>query len=210
MSEILSVVIPCRTTDQPQETMESLFAQTYKHLEVIVVVDADGRGQSWARNRGLEMARRRLVLFSDYDCRWDPYAVEWLYDALRGARSARNTWDEYQVGYAYGGYHQVQRGVVALTFGLEAWDWLRLVRSNYISTMSLVDADLLAKYGCLSFDERLRRLEDWDLWLRCGQSGISGVGVGKVLFTTDVKPGVSYGGMSHEEAERQVRGYRDL
>lgn len=210
MPETISVVIPCRTSDQPRETLESLFGQTYKHLEIIVVIDVDDRGQSWARNRGIEMARRRLILFSDYDCRWEPYAVERLVEGLHRAKFDRDIRDEYRVGYAYGGYHQVQHGIVALTFGLRPWDWQSLVRGNYISTMSLVDADLLAQNACLNFDERLRRLEDWDLWLRCGQKGISGVGVGKILFTTDVKPGVSYGGMSHEEAERQVRKYRGL
>lgn len=196
--------------DVPRETLETLFAQTYKHLEFIVVIDADGRGQSWARNRGLQIhqhSNRRYALFSDYDCRWESDAVEYLYEALNTQKAAQPS---LLIGYAYPGYSQMQGAVPVLTFGLEPWNWGRLVQGNYITMMSLVDTILLARFGCLTFDERLRRLEDWDLWLRCGQHGIRGIGVEKILFRTDVKPGVSYGGMSHEEAEILVRRYRGL
>jgi len=209
MPERITVIIPCRTSDVPTETMESLFAQTYKHLDFITVIDTDAKGQSWARNRGLSIAKfASVVLFSDYDCRWVPDAVECLYTTLHEAQAAEAS--EWPVGYAYGGYHQMQHGVPALTFGLQPWSWPRLCQSNYISTMSLVDTKRMAEKGCLQFDERLQRLEDWDLWLRCGQRGLAGIGVGKILFETDVKPGVSYGGVSHEEAELQVRRLRGL
>lgn len=210
MPETISVVIPCRPTDTPHDTIESLFSQTYKHLEIIIVVDVEGRGQSWARNKGLGMARRRLVLFSDYDCRWTPDAVELLYETLRDGQERLSESAGWMVGYAYPGYHQMRGRVPELTFGLQPWSWPRLIQGNYITMMSLVDATLLGEHGCLQFDERLRRLEDWDLWLRCGQRQLSGVGVGKILFTTDIKPGVSYGGISHEEAEMQVRSMRRL
>jgi cellulose synthase/poly-beta-1,6-N-acetylglucosamine synthase-like glycosyltransferase len=208
MPETISVVIPCRPVDVPRETIDTLFAQTYKNLELIVVVDLDGRGQSWARNQGLSMARRRLVLFSDYDCHWYPDAVETLYNALQTAQCKPDS--GFVVGYAFPGYHQMRGVVPELTFGLEPWSWPRLIQSNYITMMSLVDTTLLDFHGCLYFDETLRRLEDWDLWLRCGQRKISGTGAGKILFTTEIKPGVSYGGMSHEDAEKQVRQLRGL
>lgn len=150
MAETISVVIPCRKTDVPTETIESLFAQTYKHLEFIVIVDADDHGQGWARNKGLGLSRRRLVLFSDYDCRWEPDAVALLYDTLRDAQDRdRREKLPYRAAYAYGGYSQIDRGIPVLTFGLEPWSWPRLVQSNFISTMSLVDASLLAAHECL-------------------------------------------------------------
>lgn len=211
MPEIINVVIPCRVLDVPDETIQSLFRQTYKHLEFVIVVDAEQRGQSWARNKGLSLARRRLVLFSDFDCRWNPEAVEALYEGLRDAQERPSAIPGFRVGYAYGGYRQMMGERVEKVFGMEAWDWPRLQMSNYISTMSLIDAPLLAERGCLLFDERLRRLEDWDLWLRCGQKGISGIGVNRILFDTDVKPGVSYGGdIEHHDAEIQVKRLRGL
>ena len=209
-------MIPCRTTDVPRETIESLFAQTYKHLEFIIVVDAEQRGQSWARNQGIqrssysldEIEASRLILFSDYDCRWEPDAVECLYDTLCTAQTKPRDTDDWVIGYSFPSYVQLLDGVPVKTFGLEPWSWPRLTFGNYITMMSLVDIDVLK--GILHFDERLRRLEDWDLWLRCGQHGIAGVGTGRILFTTDVKPGVSYGDLSHAEAEIQVRKLRGL
>jgi glycosyltransferase involved in cell wall biosynthesis len=214
MREPITVIIPCRPQDMPLETIETLFQQTYQKLVLITVIDWDNRGQSWARNKGLSLAKTRYVLFSDYDCRWVPDAVETLYEALTAASPGNQLIDNGNhslVGYSYGGYHQLRAGVPEMTFGLEPWNWRRLCSGNYISTMSLIHTTLLGMRGCLGFDESLRRLEDWDLWLRCGQKDIAGVGVNKILFTTEIKPGVSHGGpVSHAEAEVMVRQRRGL
>jgi hypothetical protein len=213
--DAVTVVIPCRPDDKPTEAIESLMAGTFPSLEFVVVVDDQGRGQSWARNRGLDLAQTRYVLFSDYDIRWRPEAVEQMWTALRRQQLEEDEGkpaDPWRTGYAYSSFvwlHHPMRGeyrkVPLLELG-EEWDWATLKTRNFISTMALVDKQAMLRAG-LRFDESLRRLEDWDLWLQFGSAGYRGEWTGGVLFETDVKPGISFGNdtWTHAQAEVVVR-----
>jgi glycosyltransferase involved in cell wall biosynthesis len=176
--------------------MDTLMAQTFQDFEVHVVVDRDGRGQSWARNRGLDVARGEYILFSDSDIEWCPDALERLLATLEAQP------DDRHVGYAYGPYQFLdEHGPVGDLVGAQPWDWADLQRNNYISTMCLVRASCRP-----TFDEHLRRLEDWDLWLRLGSMGICGAWEPNLIFRTRIRTGVSFNNpLTHEQAEAQVR-----
>lgn len=47
-------------------------------VEPIVVPDSGGRGPAWARNRGVERASGKVILFCDDDCEPDPHWAERL------------------------------------------------------------------------------------------------------------------------------------
>lgn len=106
-SPTVSVIIPTyRHKDYVLETLNSVFAQTYKDYEVIVVNDgspddtdqvlrplreagqiryveqANG-GQASARNRGLAEASGELIAFLDDDDLWPPDKLEWQTATLR-------------------------------------------------------------------------------------------------------------------------------
>lgn len=198
----LSVVIPTRPEDCPIPTLRTLYGQSVRPDEIHVVLDAEGRGQSWARNRGAEVARGRWLLFSDADIVWAPDAVERLLGALVAAQG-RDA-DGWRTAYAYGAYEWTVGGRPVLRLGDRPWDLEALAQGNYISTMSLIDGELW-RGESLQWDEALRRLEDWDLWLRMAARGLRGVQAPGVLFRTEVRPGVSWGNpLSHREAEREV------
>jgi glycosyltransferase involved in cell wall biosynthesis len=95
-SALVSVVIPAYNAERfLGETLDSVFAQTYEPLEVIVIDDGstDGTaevarrypvnllggpngGRSVARNRGIEASTGELIAFCDADDVWLPKRVE--------------------------------------------------------------------------------------------------------------------------------------
>lgn len=54
-----------------EEAVESVDRQNMS-TEYIIVTDDNQRGPAWARNRGLERSKNRLVAFLDADDRWKP------------------------------------------------------------------------------------------------------------------------------------------
>jgi glycosyltransferase involved in cell wall biosynthesis len=192
---LVSVVIPCRPSDVPSDALTTLFRQDYSRLELHVIVDWKARGQSWARNRGLERCGGELVLFSDYDVRWAPDAVSRMLVTLREAQHEHDQAPTtsglvpWKTGYAYGCFDWMLDGRPYLRLGEQQWDWGALRQKNFVPTMALVDRACL---GSLRFDETLARLEDWDLWLQLAALGTRGVWTGSKTFETDVKPGVSW------------------
>ena len=75
-----------------------------------------------------------------------------------------------------------------------------LRKTNYISTMSVIKTRELIKYaGAFPFDEKLSRLQDWDLWLTLLNEGCTGVHVPEILFNTQFSmDGISNGSGSQE------------
>lgn len=59
------------------------------------------------------------------------------------------------------------------------FDREELKKHNYISTMSLIRAEDFS-----GFDEKIKRLQDWDLWLTMIEQGKTGVYCGKRIFST--------------------------
>lgn len=82
---LVSVVVPTLGRGTLAECRAALERQTRRPDEVIVVVDQDRRGCSWARNEGIRRARGDLIAFTDDDC---VPAPDWL-ESLVGAVDAR-------------------------------------------------------------------------------------------------------------------------
>ncbi|MGN6258042.1 MAG: glycosyltransferase [Solirubrobacterales bacterium] len=103
-AELVSVVIPCFGQSHfLSEAIESVLAQTYPHLEVLVVDDSspdnasevaarypgvrclrcDNRGMAGARNLGIRSTSGDLLVFLDSDDRLLPTAIETGVNLLR-------------------------------------------------------------------------------------------------------------------------------
>jgi glycosyltransferase involved in cell wall biosynthesis len=185
---LVSVILP--TCDRPTRlvgALESVLAQDYGHLEVLVVDDAstvpaesavasaarDPRvritrlprrtGAAGARNAGLALASADLVAFIDDDDRWLPHKVRRQVEAFAGQPElGLVTCDYFVVDDNPGETTVVYRGPSAFTAAQVQW-------MNFPGGFSFVMARRSALGDELRLDESFPSVEDWDLWLRCAR-----------------------------------------
>jgi glycosyltransferase involved in cell wall biosynthesis len=186
---VVSVVIPTyRRADCIEETLASVFAQTFQDFEVIVINDGSpdntaakllpwvqsGRiryyeqpnaGQSAARNRGIGIARGEFLALLDDDDLWPRENLEWQVARLRANPRAVLCYG-YAETFGLGQNYRLPAGA-----GPQGNVGAEIVRGNPISSPGqvLVRTDAVRKLG--AFDPAIRGAEDWDLWIRLGEVG---------------------------------------
>jgi len=188
----ISVIIPCYNhASSIGKCLESVFAQTYPDVEVVVVDDGstddlegalstyqgrfrfvhqENRGGPAARNRGFRESSGELVLFCDADIVWIPEAFAELASALEAHPEAAYAYASFRFGWK--------------RFRLWPFDARRLRKHNYIHTGSLIRRERFP-----GFDESLKRFQDWDLWLTMLERGDVGVWVPRELCRVMTKRG---------------------
>lgn len=195
----VSIIIPCYNAAATlTATMASVQAQTHENWHAVCVDDEsadrtpeliarlaadDARvtslrvphgGLAAARNRGLAAALGERVLFLDADDVLRP-------DALATLLRAASQLGEHTV--ISGGFELLTeqgRPLPACVFRpLPDSSFDAFLRGNRISVVALVPRVLL---GPRAFDESLPACEDWDLWLRLCDAGLSIASVPRVLF----------------------------
>lgn len=182
---MISVIIPVYNTPALlHECLESVFEQTYKDIEVLVVDDGSKQpekikavvddfsvdvfiqqrnfGAPRARNLGFEASTGSYVLFLDADIVLEPQALEKLLAALK----------QSDADFSYCAYNFGWKKFPTIPF-----DPTKLTQYNYIHTSSLLRRDVF-----VGFDESLKRFQDWDLWLTIVANGGKGIGLTQVLF----------------------------
>lgn len=182
----ISVIIP--TSNRAHllpRAIESVFNQTYTHLEIIIVDDAstddtpnvvmaleDNRiryfchttkcGGSAARNTGIKAAQGDYVAFLDDDDEWLPEKLSKQLHAIKAV-----SFTEPVVAYTGNEYVNPEGKVIRkLLAKKEGWILQDLLYGNYVGSTSKIlvsRASLLAVNG---FDTTLRSCQDWDLWIR--------------------------------------------
>ena len=188
------VTIITRTHGERQEflaeAMQSVFQQTYRPIQLVVVEDGTSnarsvvekmsppsgitthyealpkKGRCYAGNRGQELAKGELVGFLDDDDLLLPDHIQVLVRHLcanslaDGAYSCAWEVPTEVVSLKPLNYIEGQRRLFGENFALKD-----LWNYNYFPIQAvLFRAELFAKHGGL--DEKLDCLEDWDLWLR--------------------------------------------
>jgi glycosyltransferase involved in cell wall biosynthesis len=139
----------------------------------IIINDDEGSAPK-KRNDGFKKSTQPFLFFCDDDIILPANYISSLYDVLK-----KNP----DVGFAYTGYHGIvlhpethpMHGnfeIPAIEFNAKALEY-----GNYISTMTLVRRELFPM-----FDENLKRLQDYDLWLTVIERGSKGILVPSVTF----------------------------
>lgn len=188
---LVSVIIPVYNGERYlRETLESVFAQTFRDYEVLCVDDGStdnshslldqygGRvrvirqanaGQSAARNRGVQEATGEFVAFLDQDDLWYPSKLERQVSALK---------DESEVVLVHCNYDRMDghgRIVLAGAAIVERASALASPLGRVIGealifpSAMLVRRDTFQRIG--GFDSELRGFEDFDLIARLKNQG---------------------------------------
>jgi GT2 family glycosyltransferase len=186
----VSVVIPCFNSLRfLPEAVDSVLAQTYADLDVVLVDDggdddlagwAAGRGDarvrvvrqanagvSAARNRGVAEACGDLVAFLDSDDTWEPGLVATLADRMASDPSLALAFSGYDVVDAEG--RPTGRVHVVDWYG-DVWE--RLVTDNPIAASAvMVRREVFTGLGGfrVNRDRFPIDVEDWELWLRIAE-----------------------------------------
>jgi len=195
---MISIIIPIYNQAKLiTKTLASLEQQTYQDFEVIIVNDGSrdnldmvlekylansqatqrffvihqkNLGAPAARNRGYKEARGEYLLFCDADAILIPSALELMLQALTQNPTAAYVYSSFRWGRKL--------------FKLWPFDATRLRQMPYIHTMSLIRREAFPPQG---WDESIKKLQDWDLWLTLLERGQVGYFINQVLF--NVKPG---------------------
>ena len=119
--------------------------------------------RNYARNRGFREAKGKYLLFCDADIVMRPDCLEKMVHALESHPQASYAYVSFRFGFK--------------TFKLWPFDPDLLRKMNYIHTTSLIRREHFP-----GFDESVKRLQDWDLWLTMLEQGHTGVWVPEILF----------------------------
>ena len=184
---LVSVIVP--TYNRPEQlvaTLKSILAQTYTPVEIVVVNDCGtdvertisslnpnrsityvkhgmNRGLAAARNTGIKVARGKYIAYLDDDDLFYPRHVETLVNFLESG--------EHKVAYtdAYRAHQEKNNGTYVVTkrdvpYSFD-FDYDRILTTNFVPVLCFMhDRSCVDEVGL--FDESLKRLEDWDMWIR--------------------------------------------
>jgi glycosyltransferase involved in cell wall biosynthesis len=194
---LVSVIIPVyNTAAYIGEALASVFAQSFKDLEVIVVndgspdrerlelalspymsrivyLDQENRGPSAARNLAILRAQGDLLAFLDSDDTWLPEYLSEQIKFLQANPSLDMVYcDELLVGFRDPSIKTFMQ--VCPSTGPVTFESILLERTQVATSATLVRRQNVIAAGL--FDERFRCAEDHDLWLRIAHRG------GKVAY----------------------------
>ena len=181
---LVSVVIPAYNAEAYlAEAIDSVLAQTYPNIEIIVVDDGsrdgtasvagrysgrivylyqDNSGQAGARNTGIRVSRGAFIGLLDADDAWEPEKISEQMKVFR---------DRPEIGAVNCGFFPmdaaggVRDAVPAKSFP----DWRSFLEELSVHNVLTASA-VLAKRECFEtaglFDEQIKGAEDWDQWIR--------------------------------------------
>jgi len=176
----VTIIIPAYNAQEYiEETINSALAQTYTNIEIIVVDDGSNdstfeiasgfgdkiklfktanSGVSRARNFAVEKAKGDWLAFIDADDLWEVNKLE-LQMCNLGNRRWSHTNSLY-IGEEQDG--KTSRSDLSPQFG--DWVFSHLLVDNFITTSTvIIEKKLFLESG--GFDESMKAMEDWKLWL---------------------------------------------
>ncbi len=155
--------------DGSEDDVDSVIDKYKKRTdERLVYIKQENKGAPAARNAGFKRSDGEFLLFCDADIIMEANMLEEMREALRVNPDAGFTYSSHRFGKKL--------------FKLWSFDEEKLKQMPYLHSTSLIRKECFPESG---WDESVRRLQDWDLFLTIVGSGYSGIWIDKVLFTID-------------------------
>jgi len=183
---LVSVILPTynRASLLPR-AIKSVLDQTYKNFELIIVDDnstdntkkivndfkderikyiwhKENKGAAASRNTGIKMAKGEYIAFQDSDDEWFPEKLDKQIKVFESL--------SLQYAVIYSGFWYIRGGQKKYLpssgiLSKEGDIFKVLLNGNFITTqVVLCRKECFKKVGL--FDEKLPRLQDWELWIR--------------------------------------------
>ena len=197
---LVSVIVPAyNVADYIGDALNSVLAQTFTDYEIIVINDGspdtealekvmapymsriiylkqENRGVSAARNTGIKAARGSLIAFLDGDDTWVPHYLEVQVSRIQADPTIDVLYPNVMMfGDASGTGEEFMN--ICPSNGEVTFERLLLQECN-VSNCSIARRETIVRAGL--FDEKLRSVEDFDLWLRVIKQG------GRIAYHRDV------------------------
>lgn len=195
---MISVIIPVYNHyDQLPICIDSIKNQTYKNFEIIVVNDGSSdkndkeyeelvekyndlniayyshkknKGAPSARNMGYRNSRGDYLFFCDADAVLKKEAFEKLIKKLK---------ENPEKSYAYSSFMWGRK-----MFKVGEWSKEKLIAGPCIHTMALIRRKDFPASG---WDESIKKLQDWDLFLNMLKNNKQGIWINEILFSIKAK-----------------------
>ena len=193
---LVSVIVPVyNAKDYLTETLESIFKQTYKNIEIIIIDDMSGDGSrelimdyadkydnivallleknggvANARNKGIEIARGRYIAFLDSDDVWKETKIQKQIEFMRA-----NNYAFTFTGYQF--MDENSNNMNTLVRAKKSLNYEDLLRQNSIACLTVV----LDRYQVERIYMPKIRHEDYVTWLDILKQGHTAYGIDENL-----------------------------
>jgi len=199
-SPLVSVIVPAYDVAEfIAEALDSVLAQTFDDYEIIVINDGspdtealeralapylsrivyikqENGGVSAARNTGIKAARGSLIAFLDADDTWLPNYLEVQVARIQADPSIDVLYPNVMM---FGDASEAGEEFMTACPSSGDVTFERLISQECnVSNCSIARRETLIRAGL--FDESLRSVEDFDLWLRVVKNG------GRIVYHRDV------------------------
>ncbi len=192
---LISIIIPVfNQARELEKCLRSMLDQTFQDFELIVVNDGstdntkevmekftgkiipihqENNGSNPTRNRGFSEAQGKYLVFCDADLYFKKSALQKMFDALQSHPEASYSYCDFRYGFK--------------KFHFFPFNADELKKRNFVHTWALIRREHFP-----GFDEKIKRFQDWDVWLTMLEQGHIGVWVPELLFhATPHKGGIS-------------------
>lgn len=191
---VVSVIVPAYGTARYiGETLDSVFAQTFKAFEVIVINDGspdtkelekilssyvsriiylkqENRGPAAARNLGIRHAQGEYIAFLDSDDTWYPEFLESQMILLEGPDRPDLIYaDSLDVGEGGNAPHRFMENNPSS--GVPTFESLLIEKCVIPTSCTVARKKVLLEAGLFDESPTHRGVEDYDLWLRVANHG---------------------------------------